>query len=335
MKVGIIGIKKTHIMKKIFMLLALTIGINACYEDYVRDFDFSGVYFPYQVDVRTLVVGEGMKIEIGVALGGVRENTIDRKVNFMLDNSLVTPAILAAMNTSVSYIKDAVSGISSQSPVPQNYYSLSSYNEIIIKAGQHVGIIELTADSANFLADVLTLKAKYVIPLLITGAEKDSVNQKKNYSVIGLKYENMLFGNYYHGGVTTIKDVSGNVVNVKTYRTTLPQADNKIWIMTTVGPSDLTVNGYSDQVTTKAQMKLTLNGSNITISSVAGAAKVIQPDGASSYNQSRLLQNRKLFLKYKFDNGDGTTSYVQDTLTFRNRLRDGVNEWQDEDPSHY
>ena len=39
--------------------------------------------------------------------------------------------------------------------------------------------------------------------------------------------------------------------------------------------------------------------------------------------------------KLKYVNSDGNTCYAQDTLTFRNRLRDGVNEWQDENPSHY
>ena len=61
--------------------------------------------------------------------------------------------------------------------------------------------------------------------------------------------------------------------------------------------------------------------------------------GAVSYTHldvyKRQLQNRKLFLNYRFANGDGTTTYVQDTLTFRNRIRDGVNEWQDENPEHY
>lgn len=40
-------------------------------------------------------------------------------------------------------------------------------------------------------------------------------------------------------------------------------------------------------------------------------------------------------LNYKYDNGDGTTTYCIDTLTFRNRIRDGVNEWQDEHPENY
>ena len=69
-------------MKKIFAFLILSIALVSCYEDYIKDFDYNAVYFPYQIDVRTVVVGEGMKIEIGVALGGVMENTKDRNVRF-------------------------------------------------------------------------------------------------------------------------------------------------------------------------------------------------------------------------------------------------------------
>lgn len=322
-------------MKKIIALFILSLGMVSCYDDYVKDYIYSGVYFAYQVDVRTVVVGEGLKIKIGVALGGLRENPVDRVVYFTRDNTLVTPAILSTMSSAVAYIKDGVSGVTSLSPLPDNYYSLSDESQIIIKAGEHSGVITLEADSVNFLSDPATLKASYVLPLLLTDAALDSVIQSKKYSVIGLKYENLLFGNYWHGGVTTIKDASGNVVSVNTYKTTIPVPDNKIWKLTTVAPTELTVNGYSDQVTTKAQMKLTLSGGNITISSVAGAAKVIEPEGTSAYNQARLLQDRKLFLNYKYTNTDGTISYVQDTLTFRNRLRDGVNEWQDDDPSRY
>ena len=82
-------------------------------------------------------------------------------------------------------------------------------------------------------------------------------------------------------------------------------------------------------------MKVTLDGMNVTISSVAGSTVTILPDGASTFNRSKLLQNRKIFLNYMYLNADGTTSYAKDTLTFRNRIRDGVNEWQDENPSNY
>ena len=58
-------------------------------------------------------------------------------------------------------------------------------------------------------------------------------------------------------------------------------------------------------------------------------------DTGSSWNRSKLLQGRKLFLNYTYSSPDGTVTEVTDTLTFRNRIRDGVNEWQDENPQHY
>jgi hypothetical protein len=56
-------------MKKILALLILSVALVSCYEDYVKDFNYSSIYFPYQVNVRSLIVGEGMKIEIGADLG--------------------------------------------------------------------------------------------------------------------------------------------------------------------------------------------------------------------------------------------------------------------------
>jgi hypothetical protein len=62
-------------MKKILALIVLSIAMVSCYEDYIKDYTYTGVYFPYQVDVRTFVVGEGMKIDVGAGLGGVRQMT--------------------------------------------------------------------------------------------------------------------------------------------------------------------------------------------------------------------------------------------------------------------
>jgi hypothetical protein len=322
-------------MKKIFVFLILSIALVSCYDDYIKDFDYSSIYFTYQTDVRTLVVGEGMTIKVGVALGGVRENTMARNVSFKIDNNLITPAILAAMKAGSSYISTSVSGLTTLLPLPANYFSLSDNSKMIIEPGQHSGYVTLKADSVSFLGDAATIKAKYVLSLYINSADADTVLEPKRYSVIGLKYENMLFGSYWHGGVTTVKDASGNTVSTTTYRTTIPVPENQTWKLTTVAPNSLTINGYSNVTTTKAEMSVTLNGGSITVSSVTGGTKVIQPDGNSTYNQARLLQNRKIILSYKYANIDGTTSYAQDTLTFRNRIRDGVNEWQDENITHY
>jgi hypothetical protein len=321
-------------MKKIFALLILSIALFSCYDEYVKDFTYSSIYFAYQFDVRTVVVGEGMKVDLGVALSGVDGNKMDRNVSFSIDNNLITPAILTSMKGGANYIKSSVSGVTTLLPLPSNYYTLSDNSQIVIKSGQNSGSIVLKADSVNFLADAITLKANYAIGLNITSADADTILPLKRYTVVGLKYENMLFGNYWHGGVTTVKDAAGNVVQTIKYYTTFPTPENTIWTLTTVAPNALVSNGYSNSTTGKQELKLTLDGTDIAVSSGTTSTNTYLPDGTSTFNAAKLLQNRKIFLNYKYVVG-ANTYYVQDTLTFRNRIRDGINEWQDENPSHY
>jgi hypothetical protein len=323
-------------MKKIFILLVVSVMLNACYDDYVKDYEYDGIYFPYQLDVRTFVVGEGMKIQFGVALGGVSDNVRDRIVNYQLDNTLISAQTLASMKNAAPYIKTSVAAVTDLKLLPANYYSLSDNGKFVIKAGQYSGTVTLKADSAKFLADAATLAANYALPVRITTADADTVLLSKNYAVIGLKYENMLFGNYWHGGVTLEKDAAGTVLKTTAYYTAINAPTSKAWALTTVEPMSLTTNGYADITNpTKQEMKLTQSGGKITIGSLPGASVQILPDGECTFNQAKLLQNRKIFLKYKYVNAAGNTCYANDTLTFRNRIRDGINEWQDENPNNY
>jgi len=320
-------------MKKIIIAaLVLSVAMTSCYKDYIEDFDFTSIYFPYQTNVRTFVVGEGMKVEVGAALAGLRENSQNRIVNFTMDNSLITADILAAMKVGAGYIKDAVASVTALKPMPTTYYSISDKSKMEIKAGNHMGSVLIKADSAAFLNDTTTLRPVYALPFMITSADADSIRVGKGSAVIAFKYENMLFGNYWHGGVTVVKDAAGNVVKTTNYFTTIPTPEIKIMNLKTVAPNALVTNKISDQT---GSLKLTLSGTTITVSQANGSAVKVQPDGASTFNRSKLLQDRRIYLKYKYANADGTTSYATDTLTFRNRIRDGVNEWQDENPENY
>ncbi len=322
-------------MKKILIVLLLAAAMGSCYNDYVTDFDYDGIYFPYQTDVRTFVVGEGMKIEVGAALGGVRENTRDRVVTFAIDNSLVNAAALTAMKNGAQYIKDAVAPVTTLLPIPANYYTLSDNSKMVIKTGQHMGSVVMKIDSAKFCADPNALFANYAIPFNMLTADADTILSTKRTAVIGLHYENMLFGNYWHGGVTTVKDATGATISTIVYYTAINQPENKTWKLTTVAPNALVSNGISDNTTAKQEMLLTLDGANIIVSTMTGSTFPVQPNGASTYNRAKLLQNRKILLNYKYVNAAGNTCFAQDTLTFRNRVRDGVNEWQDENPANY
>lgn len=323
-------------MKKILVFLILSLVMVSCYDDYIFDNDYSGIYFTYQVDVRTFVVGEGMKVEIGASLGGVRENTFNRNVNFIFDNSLLTPTVLAGMKKAAQpYIAETSAPVAALLPLPSGYYSISNSSTIVIKQGQHVGTVTIKPDSAAFLADPATAYATYALPFYITDADADSVIIPKRSAIIAFRYENMLFGKYWHGGSALVNRPAKPDTTI-TYYTTIPVAEAKVWVLKTTAPDALYSNGYMDQVTGKNEMKLTLIGDNITVSAVPGSSFVVEPDGASSFNRTKLLQERKIFLKYKFTNAvNGYTYHCTDTISFRNRIRDGNNEWQDENPSHY
>lgn len=322
-------------MKKILVFLFISVMAVSCYDEYILDYTYSGIYFPYQIDVRTFVVGEGMKVEVGAALGGVRDNTFDREVKFILDNNLVTADVLTKMKSAATYIKDPVTNVSQLLPMPADYYTLSDPGKIIIKKGWHNGTITVKPDSVKFLSDPGTMDAKYVLPFYIYEADADTVIQTRKSAVIGLRYENMLFGKYWHGGAAVVNRPSKPDTTL-TYYKVIPQPEAKVWILKTAGPNSVYANGFFDQVTAKNEMLLTLNGNNITISSVAGSSFAITGEGSSTFNRSKLLQDRKLFLKYTYTNSsNGYTYHCTDTIYFRNRVRDGVNEWQDENPSHY
>jgi hypothetical protein len=314
--------------KTVFLIVSLL--LFSCYEDYVKDYEYNAVYFTNQVNVRTFVVGEGMQIKTGVVLGGIRENAKDRTVSFTLDDRLFTSqAVFQSMKDGVDHIKNFLSD--TLLPLPADYYTLSD-REMVIKAGDHKGMITIKADSTRFLSDPETLRAHYAIPFYITQADADSILDGKHYSVIGLRYENMLFGNWWHGGETVVKDASGNVVNTVKYYTSIPSPESKIMTLKTVGPHSLVTSKISDEA---GSFRITLDGDNIMVSRASASNVEVFPDGESKFNRAGLLQDRKIFLKYKYLNGDGTTSHATDTLTFRNRIRDGVNEWQDENPDNY
>lgn len=326
---------------KIISIIFCAIAVSSCYDDYIIDYENQAVGFANQTDVRTVVVGEGMQFKTGVALGGVIDNDINRIVEFEIDGSLVNDETLSAMKShTMSYIQSLTKGLSSLEALPAKQYTLvpdgGMAGKIVIREGTHLGVLTIVIDSAAFLSDESRTIPKYVIPLRITGCDSANVLEGRETSVIGVRYENMLFGNWYHGGSARKVNNATNAETSVGYPTTIPQSDNLIWTLTTVSPNSLTANAVGGELNgSAAQMKLTLqDDGSVTISSVSGAKYTIVDDGGSHYNKARLLQDRKIFLNYSYSDGD-YTYHATDTLTFRNRIRDGVNEWQDEHEENY
>lgn len=326
-------------MKKIFLFAALAL-LTSCYDDYVKDNPTQAVGFANQTDVRSVIVGEGMRFSTGVALGGVIDNTQERSISYEIDYSLVCDETLRAMKAHLfNYIQDLTKPIDALEALPADEYRLlpegGADGRVMIRPGSHLGQIVVAVDSARFLADVTRTTPRWVIPLRLTDGRGTDLMAGKTTSVIGVRYENMLFGTYWHGGETVVTDAAGNEVDRIEYPTAIPQPDTKVWTLRTVAPLALSADAVGGELNgSAAQMRLEQGEDGvITVHAVEGAKYEVQPDGACSFNRARLLQNRKIFLRYKYEK-DGLTYHATDTLTFRNRIRDGVNEWQDENPEN-
>ena len=336
---------------KILLLVLSALSLTGCYEDYVKDYEYSAAYIAYQYDLRSLVVGEGMTFDFGAVIAGVMEKPEDKNVRFVIDDELVNGDLSAfggeAPFTAIDgmkgtapvgvlsqrYVTEAVTAasLSSLEPMPASYYKVSGNGIITVGKGQHTGTVTFTADAAAMLADDHVGRDPfYAIGYRIVSADVDTVLLSKSFGVIALRCENTFFGNWYHGGKSVVTNASGEV-SEESYPTKIPADDNtfEVYSLTTDTPYSVTVNFFHN---TKGQsMTITLEDGQIKVSSADGRIT----DQGSSWNKSKLLQDRKLFLNYSYTSADGSVTEVRDTLTFRNRIRDGINEWQDENPEHY
>lgn len=341
-------------MNKIMRILALAVpvlAVSGCYDPYVVDYDQSAVYVAYQYDLRSLVVGEDMKFDFGAVLGGVISNDRDRTVRLEINDDLVTgdlstfggdapfTALEGMLGTapvgtlSQSYVTDEVgaAGLEALTPLPSSHYSVSDNGKIVIKSGKHTGTVTLTASPEAFLSDEhVGPKPYYAIGWKITSADADTVLLSKSFGVIAIKCENRFFGDWYHGGKSKMTAADGSTTETA-YPTRIPADANtaEVYTLTTVSPYVLEVNCFHND--REGKMLITASDGGVKVSSEDGRIT----DTGSGWNNAKLLQDRKLFLNYKYTGADGSVTEVSDTLSFRNRIRDGINEWQDENPAHY
>jgi len=331
-------------MKKILSLSVAALLLCSCYEPYVKDYDYSGVYVAYQYDLRSLVVGEGMTFDFGSVLGGVISNNQDRTVNFVVDDELITgdlskyggtTAIEGLKNSpSQPYVASAITsaGLFDVSPLPKELYRLSNSSSMVIASGRHTATVNFKADSLALISDPhISEKPYYAFGWRITSADADKVINEKCFGIIAIRLENMFFGSWYHGGKSRkISNADGQLIagSEKSYPAVIPSAatTHEVYTLSSSGAFSCESNFKHLDA---GKMTINMDGKKVSVSGNGIT------DMGSDWNHNILMQNRKIFLNYKYDNGDGTSTVVTDTLIFRNRVRDGVNEWQDPNPEHY
>lgn len=347
--------KKIH---KFLALLPVAGLLTSCYgEDYLMDYDYSAAYVAYQYDLRTFIPEEEVQVGFFVGLAGVLDNDRNRSVNVEIDNTLLNSDLSAlapgksyASFTAIDgflgkapfgqvaqdYVTSEVSaaGISSFEPLPSSFYTTSSIEGLAIAKGRHTAEVRITPTEEMF-SDGKILKPYYALGFKVNTADVDSLVQEKSFQIMAIKVENRFYGNWYHGGRTrVIKNSTGAVISDESYDRLIPQAETKIYTLTTEGFSSVTTNKIADK---DGSLRLTFaSDGTVKVEDVSGQKEIREINGQPSrFNGAKLIQDREIYLNYAWSNGDGSTTYVTDTLAFRNRTRDGINEWQDENTQNY
>ncbi len=217
-------------MKKILFLIGIVTLVVGCTNQEIEfdDYDFQGVYFPYQSPLRTIVLGDDVigdntidrehAFSIGASIGGMYENIKDREIL-------------------VEFAPELAENLVGVELLPENYYN-ATFDKLIIPAGSFFGKLRVDLTDA-FFEDTLTTGLKYVLPLRITDAGSDSIlsgdplttleehdprvgghwNIKpKNYVLFGIKYVNPTHGVYFLRGERYLLNEEGEREDTTTYR---------------------------------------------------------------------------------------------------------------------
>lgn len=267
---------------KIFSIILFASLFYSCekYDDYVEDFDYSIVYFGTQKPLRTIVAYDEMQIQVGVALGGRRENNQDEWIDFEIDTTML-------QGTAAGF-----------SPMPVQYYSLSNPTRMEIKKGSFLGTVDIVFNRNEFTSDVLAHQNTYAIPLRITNTSPgiDSVLVDHDSTIVVVKYISPIHGYYYNRRVLTQLDGVGAVDT--TY--VLSDKDlikNDVWSFTTQGLYSVRVEGNLPSSTNKIVMDLALSPTDNTVAlAPASGGTATITNGSGEYNPDK----DEFYLSYEY-----------------------------------
>jgi hypothetical protein len=290
------------------LLCLLALGFFSCekYEDYIKDYDFSAVYFATQKPLRTIVAYDDMSFKVGVALAGKRVNNEAEWVSYSID-----PSLLAGTGFTL---------------LPESYYTIRNTqtgeaNKMVVPIGKFIGDVTVTLNKDVFTSDPLAHLNTYAIPLRLNETSADSIlsgqfdaagNElipAKNYTVLVVKYISPLHGTYYQKGVQQELNGAGEVVSETAY-TQADLSKNLTWNLSTLALNEVQTSGAGTFAT--QGLKLTRKPDNTVAIEKAAGSTITLLEGAGTYD----TEKREFTLSYKFTY-QGKTYRVADTLILR------------------
>ncbi len=278
-------------------VILLVLAITGCekYDDYIKDYKYSAVYFATQKPLRTVVAYDEMEFKVGVALGGKRENNTTEYADFVVDPSLLDD-------------DELVEGNDFQLMPPQ-YYTLSNDSRMEIPQAEFIGDVTVTLKKDAFTADDLATVNTYAIPLRITETSTDSILAGKDYTILVVKYISQYHGTYYHKGVQTEVDATGATVEQTVY-TDEDLIKNETWDVGTIDATTVRTPKAGTFANGKLQLSIDEGSYDVTITSENDNITITEESG--TYN----LEDREFYLDYKFTR-DTKMYQVSDTLILR------------------
>lgn len=319
-------------------MLIVTAGLSSCdnFETDHPDFDYTAGYFPYQYPVRTLVLGDYIydnendnnhKFIISVAMGGVYENETDRVFNFQVDKDLCSNVLFTDGGDTVRVM-------------PDEYYTLSSDNQIVIPKGEFNGGIEVQLTDA-FFDDTIAVQSGYVIPLQLTGSSDVDriltgnsavenadprvagqwIELPKDFTMFAVKYINEYHGTYFHYGQSSVKDAGNNVVEDTVYQEKYVEHNSTTKLLTT-GRHQVTLSTFlhSEIMNTGIDLVLDFEGTNCTVSAPEDSPFTVSGTGVFKSKAYTWGNKERNGIELSYTVSDGVNTYeANDVLIVRDR----------------
>jgi hypothetical protein len=342
-------------MKKILILIGIVaLGVGCSNQELpFEDFDYQGVYFPYQSPYRTIILGDD---EVG-------DNTIDRERAFSIGGSIGGMYVNTKdRDVFVEYAPELAANLTGVTLMPENYYT-ATFDKFTIPKGSFFGNLRVNLTDA-FFEDPLTTFPNplstpiYVIPLRIIGADADSILsgapnptipnpdlripdhwtiQPKNYVLFGVKYINPSHGVYFlRGQRYLLRDQSTNTTGVTdtvTYSTRFLTSNDKVKLTTKSLTENYmpSVGGFNKESFSDPEFSMLLTfdeaTNNVTVSqragltrkneeyvAVTGTGKFYTKNDPESESYNE-KRRRTIYLDYTYAY-KGNTFNAKDTLVF-------------------
>lgn len=305
-----------YVFKLVSILTIFGSFISCQFDDYNDVYGTTGVYIVNQDYNRNLIVGEGLKLGVGVTLTGLLNNNKERIVSFKVDSTLL----------------DDITG---KTLLPPDYYSLEHPNQIIIPKGSFAGYLSVNIDSVKFLTDSKALTGEYILPIRIVNAmpDVDTIPENKSFIRISLSYFAKQFGNYHYSG--ELDKYMGGVLYQSIQYSHNPNDKESYRYLETIGPTSFRVTANSKNPDDPLQgisfiINIPLDGSEVTLQPDPNSQFIVNISGSCTYD----ADNRKFHLEYTWKDKEGANCFVVEDLIFRNRIYDDqgngiyLNEWR-------